>query len=42
MGWNSWDAYGTTVTEAQIKANADAMADKLMPFGEVYSSMSES
>lgn len=26
MGWNSWDAYGTTVTEAQVKANADAMA----------------
>jgi hypothetical protein len=36
MGWNSWDAYGTTVTEAQIKANADAMADKLMPFGWQY------
>jgi alpha-galactosidase len=36
MGWNSWDAYGTTVTEAQIKANADAMADKLMRFGWRY------
>ena len=22
MGWNSWDAYGTTVTEADTKANA--------------------
>ena len=31
MGWNSWDAYGTTVTETQVKANADAMADKLKP-----------
>jgi hypothetical protein len=28
---------GTTVTEAQIKANADAMADKLMRFGWRYS-----
>ena len=26
MGWNSWDSYGTTVTETQVKANADAMA----------------
>jgi len=36
MGWNSWDAYGTTVTEAQVKANADAMADKLIRFGWQY------
>jgi hypothetical protein len=36
MGWNSWDAYGTTVTEAQVKANADAMADKLARFGWQY------
>src|ERR1700730_7458748 len=36
MGWNSWDAYGTTVTEAQVKANADAMAEKLARFGWQY------
>jgi alpha-galactosidase len=36
MGWNSWDAYGTTVTEQQIKANADAMAGKLSRFGWQY------
>jgi hypothetical protein len=36
MGWNSWDAYGTTVTEAQVKANADAMARKLARFGWQY------
>lgn len=35
LGWNSWDAYGTTVTEAEVKANADAMA-KLKPFGWQY------
>ena len=26
MGWNSWDSFGTTVTEAEVKANADYMA----------------
>jgi alpha-galactosidase len=36
MGWNSWDSYGTTVTEAQVKANADAMAAKLAPYGWRY------
>src|SRR5215475_5656814 len=36
MGWNSWDSYGTTVTEAQVKANADAMAAKLAGFGWQY------
>lgn len=33
MGWNSWDCFGTTITEAQAKVQADAMADKLKPFG---------
>ena len=23
MGWNSWDGYGTTINEEQVKANAD-------------------
>lgn len=26
MGWNSWDSFGTTVRESEVKANADAMA----------------
>ena len=29
MGWNSWDSYGTSVTESEVKANADYMAAKL-------------
>jgi alpha-galactosidase len=33
MGWNSWDAFGTTITEAQAKAQAGVMADKLLPYG---------
>ena len=36
MGWNSWDAFGTTVTEAQTKANADVMAAKLKTHGWQY------
>lgn len=36
MGWNSWDAYGTTVTEAEVKANADYMAARLKAFGWQY------
>jgi hypothetical protein len=36
MGWNSWDSYGTTVTEAQVKANADAMARDLKSHGWHY------
>ena len=33
MGWNSWDGFATTVTEAQTKAQADVMAEKLARFG---------
>ena len=36
LGWNSWDAYGTTVTEARVKANADAMARSLARYGYRY------
>ncbi|RZT28656.1 alpha galactosidase A [Kribbella sp. VKM Ac-2569] len=33
MGWNSWDCFGTTVTEAEVLANAQVMHDQLLPFG---------
>lgn len=33
MGWNSWDCYGTTVTEAEVLANALAMCDRLLASG---------
>ena len=36
MGWNSWDCFATTVTEAQTKAQADFMAAKLARFGWSY------
>jgi len=36
MGWNSWDAYGTTVRESEVRANADYMATKLRKFGWQY------
>jgi alpha-galactosidase len=36
MGWNSWDGYGTTVNEAQIKANAQWMAEHMKAVGWEY------
>ncbi len=36
MGWNSWDCYGPTVVEDEVKANADYMAANLKPFGWQY------
>jgi len=36
MGWNSWDAYGETVSEADIKANAQWMAQHLKSLGWEY------
>ncbi|MCK9638839.1 MAG: glycoside hydrolase family 27 protein [Prolixibacteraceae bacterium] len=36
MGWSSWDCYGPTVTEAEVKANVDYMAEKLKQHGWEY------
>jgi len=36
MGWNSWDCYGTTVTETQVKANTEYMAKHLKQHGWQY------
>lgn len=36
MGWNSFDCYNASVTEAEIKANADIFARRLAPFGWEY------
>jgi len=36
MGWNSWDAYGTTIVESEVKAATDTMARDLKPFGWQY------
>lgn len=33
MGWNSWDAYGPSVREDEVKANARYMAEHLAAFG---------
>ena len=33
MGWNSWDCFATTVTEAQILAEAGVMKEKLAAHG---------
>jgi alpha-galactosidase len=36
MGWNSWDGYGTTINEDQVKANANWLAANMKPFGWNY------
>jgi len=36
MGWNSWDCYGPTVTEEEVKANAEYMSEHLKTFGWQY------
>lgn len=33
MGWNSWNSFATTITEAQAIETARIMADKLLPSG---------
>lgn len=36
MGWNSWDCYGPTVTETEIRSNTDYMAEHLKQHGWEY------
>ena len=36
MGWNSYDYYDTTVTEEQVRQNADYLAAHLKPYGWEY------
>ena len=36
MGWNSWDCFGPSVTESEVKANADYMAANLKQYGWEY------
>ena len=36
MGWNSWDCFGTTVTEKQTMEQTDFMAAKLKAHGWQY------
>jgi len=33
MGWNSWNSFATTITEAEALETAAIMAEKLLPFG---------
>ena len=36
MGWNSWDSYGLTITEAEYKANVSWLHRHLQPLGWQY------
>ena len=41
MGWNSWDAYGLTITETQFRDNVAVLAKTLKPFGWNYAVIDE-
>ena len=41
MGWNSWDAYGLTITEQQFRDNVKVLAAKLKPLGWNYAVVDE-
>jgi len=36
MGWNSWDCYGASVNEEQLRGNAAYMAENLKDYGWEY------
>ena len=36
MGWNSWDCYGASVTEQELRQNIDYMAEHLKSHGWEY------
>lgn len=36
MGWNSWDCYGASVREDEVRGNAEYMAEHLKAFGWDY------
>ena len=40
MGWNSWDAYGLTIDEADYRANATVLAE-LVQYGWQYAVIDE-
>lgn len=35
-GWNSWDVYGASVTEEEVRRNAEVMSSKLKKYGWNY------
>lgn len=36
LGWNSWDCYGASVTERDVRGNADYMAENMKAYGWDY------
>ena len=41
LGWNSWDAYGLTITEPSFRENVTVQKNKLLGHGWVYSVIDE-
>src|SRR5947209_20451808 len=41
MGWNSWDAFGLTITEQQFRDNVKVLVTRLKPLGWNYAVIDE-
>ena len=41
MGWNSWDSYGLSVSEAEWRANVAVLHARLQTFGWTYAVLDE-
>lgn len=41
LGWNSWDAYGLSITEPAFRANVSVQEEKLLGHGWTYSVIDE-
>jgi len=41
MGWNSWDAYGFTISEETLMRNASYIDDNLQSYGWTYAVIDE-
>ena len=35
-GWNSWDVYGASVTEKEVRRNAEYLSKNLRKYGYKY------
>ena len=36
MGWNSWDSFGRTITESEVRHTAEKVSNELKRFGWKY------
>jgi alpha-galactosidase len=41
LGWNSWNSYGLTITEAPFHDSVSVLKTRLLPFGWRYAVIDE-